>query len=56
MLHAVGDGGSESPGVAEAEVETLAGERVDGVGGVADEGGAGRDVGGGLAEAEREGG
>jgi len=45
---------SERLRICEAEVETLAREGVDGVGGVADESAAGADVGGAVAETEGE--
>ena len=50
----VGERSGEGAGVAETKVQTLAGERVNGVGGVAGEGDARGDVGGRLAEAEGE--
>lgn len=55
MVHGVLDRLRERRHVAQTQVQALAGERVDDVRCVADESYAGRDVGGGVAEAEGEG-
>lgn len=56
MRRAIGNAGGERARVAEAEIEALACERMNGVGCIADKGEMGRNVGGGLAKAEGKGG